>query len=74
MSVTEKILKNISHRMLKSGLEAHLKASVLKLTGRSFRTEVLLWCISGQKIPAKVQRDVTLLPSSPPSTAVRVGT
>ena len=71
MSVAEKILKNISHKMLKSSLEAHLKASVLKLTGWSFRTKVLLQCISGQNIPAKEQRDVTMLPSSPPSLAVR---
>ena len=70
MSVAEKILKNISHKMLKSSLEAHLKASVLKLTGWSFRTKVLLQCISGQNIPAKEQRDVTMLPSSPPSMAV----
>lgn len=73
MLVAEKILKNISHKMLKSGLEAHLKASVLKPTRRSFKTKVLLQCISGQKIPAKEQKDVTTLPS-PPSMAVHVGT
>lgn len=70
MSVAEKILKNISHKMLKSGLEAHLKASVLKLTGWSFRTKVLLQCSSGQKIPAKEQRGVTTLSSRPPCVAV----